>query len=66
MGDGSGALWFGAAGFEVLDVVVSGSELVVEVQTTAAVIGCGPCGARAGAKGSAPTSNGASAENSRA
>ena len=35
MGDGSGALWFGAPGFEVLDVAVSDAELIVEVQTTA-------------------------------
>lgn len=50
MGDGSGALWFGAAGFEVLDVAVSDAELVVEVQTTATVVGCRRCGSRARAK----------------
>lgn len=47
MGDGSSAVWFGAAGFEVLDVAVSDAELVVEVQTTATVIGCELCGTRA-------------------
>jgi transposase len=47
VGDGSGALWFGAAGFEVLGVAVSDVELVVEVQTTAAVVGCSGCGTRA-------------------
>lgn len=47
MGDGSGALWFGAAGFEVLGVAVSDVELVVEVQTTATVVGCSGCGTRA-------------------
>lgn len=50
MGDGSSAVWFGAAGFEVLDVVVGDAELVVEVQTTATVIGCERCGTRARAK----------------
>lgn len=50
MGDGSGALWFGAPGFEVLDVAVSDAELVVEVQTTATVVGCRGCGSRARAK----------------
>ena len=46
----SGAVWFGAPGFEVLDVVASGDELVIEVQTTAGVVGCSQCGARARAK----------------
>ncbi len=44
------ALWFGAAGFEVLDVAEVGVELVVEVETTARVIGCSTCGTRAVAK----------------
>jgi transposase len=44
--DGS-ALWFGAAGFDVLDVVEEGDELVVEVETTARVVGCRACGTRA-------------------
>lgn len=47
MGDGSSAVWFGAAGFEVLDVAVGDAELVVEVQTTANVVGCELCGTRA-------------------
>ncbi len=34
----SGAVWFGAPGFEVLDVSDAGSELVVEVQTTATTV----------------------------
>ena len=42
----SGAVWFGAPGFEVLDVVAGGAEFVIEVQTTAAVVGCGQCGVR--------------------
>lgn len=46
----SGAVWFGAPGFEVLDVVDTGGELVVEVQTTATVVGCSGCGTRARAK----------------
>ncbi len=33
MVEGSAALWFGASGFEVLDVVDDGVELVVAVQT---------------------------------
>lgn len=50
MGDGSGACWFGASGFVVLDVIDAGVELVVEVESTATVIGCGSCGTRARAK----------------
>lgn len=50
MGDGSGALWFGAAGFEVLGVAVSDVELTIEVQTSAVVVGCVGCGTRARAK----------------
>ena len=46
----SGAVWFGAPGFEVLDVVAGGDELVIEVQTTAGVVGCGRCGVRARSK----------------
>ncbi len=46
----SGAVWFGAPEFEVLDVVAGGDELVIEVQTTAAVVGCGQCGVRAKSK----------------
>ncbi len=41
------ALWFGAAGFEVLGVAEVGAELVVEVETTRAVVGCSTCGTRA-------------------
>jgi transposase len=48
--DGSSALWFGASGFEVLDVAHSGSELVIAVETTATVVGCAGCGTRARAK----------------
>jgi transposase len=44
--DGS-ALWFGAAGFEMLDVAELDGELVVEVQTLAGVVGCAGCGTRA-------------------
>jgi hypothetical protein len=38
--DGSGACWFGAPGFVVLDVADDGVELGVEVETTAKVVGC--------------------------
>ena len=41
------ALWFGAAGFEVLDVAEVGAELVVEVETAMRVVGCTTCGSRA-------------------
>ena len=47
MVDGSAALWFGASGFEVLDVCEVGAELVVEVETTAMIVGCASCGSRA-------------------
>jgi transposase len=45
--EGSAAMWFGASGFELLNVVDDGVELVVEVQTTATVAGCSACGVRA-------------------
>jgi len=41
------AVWFGTAGFEVLALVDDGVELVVDVETTAAVVGCSDCGSRA-------------------
>ncbi len=44
------ALWFGAAGFVVLAVAEVGVELVVEVETARAVVGCSACGTRAVAK----------------
>jgi transposase len=47
VGEGSGACWFGAPGFEVLGVVDDGAELVVEVETTARAAGCSECGTRA-------------------
>lgn len=47
MVEGSGACWFGAPGFEVLGVEDDGVELVVEVETTATVVGCASCGTRA-------------------
>ena len=50
MGDGSSALWFGAPGFEVLEVAESDVELVVAVETTATLVGCSGCGTRARAK----------------
>ncbi len=50
MVEGSGACWFGAPGFVVLDVIEVGDELVVEVETTATVVGCSSCGTRARAK----------------
>jgi len=50
VGDGSSALWFGAAGFEVLEVARSDGELVIDVQTTATLVGCAACGTRARAK----------------
>jgi transposase len=50
VGEGSGACWFGASGFEVIEVLDTGGELVVEVETTATVVGCGSCGTRARAK----------------
>ncbi|HUR23160.1 MAG TPA: helix-turn-helix domain-containing protein [Acidimicrobiales bacterium] len=46
MVDGT-ALWFGAAGFDVLDVVDDGVELVIEVETSPALVGCSGCGTRA-------------------
>jgi transposase len=48
--EGSGACWFGAPGFTVLAVIDDGHELVVEVETTATVVGCAACGTRARAK----------------
>jgi transposase len=45
--EGSAALWFSASGFELLDVMDDGVELVVAVQTTATVVGCTQCGVRA-------------------
>jgi len=50
VGEGSGACWFGASGFVVLDVIEVGVEVVVEVETTAMVVGCVVCGTRARAK----------------
>lgn len=48
MADGSAAaLWFGATGFEVLEVGVDGIELTVAVETTATAVGCSRCGTRA-------------------
>ncbi len=47
MVEGSGACWFGAPGFSVLDVIDTGVELIVEVETTATVVGCVGCGTRA-------------------
>ena len=41
MVEGSPALWFGASGFEILDVALDGVELVVRVQTTA-TLGAAP------------------------
>ena len=52
MGDGSAALWFGAGGFEVINVAAEVGELVVSVQTTATVVGCSGCGSRARPKDS--------------
>ena len=51
MGDGSsGAVWFGASGFVVLDVVDDGVVVTLAVETTATFVGCGRCGTRARAK----------------
>ena len=48
MGEGSsGAVWFGASGFTTLAVYELGDELVVEIETTATVVGCHGCGVRA-------------------
>ncbi len=44
------AVWFGASGFELLAVTDDGVELVVEVETAKAVVGCVTCGTRAVAK----------------
>ena len=44
---GDGSAWFGASGFEVLDIAEHERELVVSVQTTATVVGCRGCGSRA-------------------
>lgn len=49
----SGAVWFGAPGFEVLDVAADGDELVIEVPTTATTVGCSRCGTQARPKSSA-------------
>ena len=46
MVDGT-ALWFGAAGFKVLDVVLDGIELAIDVETERRVVGCSGCGTRA-------------------
>jgi transposase len=45
--EGRAALWFGASGFGVLDVVDDGVELEVQIQTVAAAVGCSTCGTRA-------------------
>ncbi len=47
MVEGSPAVWFGASGFEILDVVDDGVELVVSLQTTATIVGCSSRGTRA-------------------
>jgi transposase len=47
----SGSVLLGLDGFEVLAVQVVGGEWQLEVQTTAAVVGCGGCGMRAEAHG---------------
>jgi len=45
--EGSGAIWFGACGFDVLSVVDDGVELVVEIESTPVTVGCPSCGTRA-------------------
>lgn len=50
MVEGSAALWFGASGFEVLDVVDDGVELVIAIESTPGPVGCASCGTRARAK----------------
>ena len=50
MVDGSSAVWFGAANFEVLNVTDDGVELIISVQSTMTVTGCASCGTRARAK----------------
>lgn len=50
MADGSGVVWFGASGLEVLGHHDDGVEVTIEVQTTATVVGCDGCGTRAKAK----------------
>jgi transposase len=47
MVEGSAALWFGASGFEVLDVADDGVELVIAIESTAGPVGCPSCGTRA-------------------
>lgn len=50
MVDGT-ALWLGARGFVVRDVIEDGDELVVAIETTSDVpVGCAACGTRARAK----------------
>lgn len=49
MVDGT-ALSFGAAGFDVLDVVYDSVELVIEVEASPALVGCSGCGTRAAPK----------------
>jgi transposase len=44
--DGS-SLWFGEAGFEVLCIADDGVELVIDVESTAGLVGCHGCGTRA-------------------
>ena len=50
MVEGSAALWFGASGFEVLEVADDGTELVIGIESTPAPVGCPSCGTRARAK----------------
>ncbi len=47
MVEGNPALWFGASGFEILDVVDDDIELVVSVQITTTIAGCSANATRA-------------------
>ena len=48
MADGSGVVWFGASGLEVVgEVIDDGTEVTIAVETTARVAACAGCGTRA-------------------
>lgn len=49
-GIGLAEAMLGLPGFRVLEVVETGSEVVIEVETTAQMVGCGRCGVRAEAQ----------------
>ncbi len=51
MGEASAAVvWLGASGFRVLEVDVTGVEVVVSIETEPEPVGCALCGVRAKSK----------------